>query len=65
MINGEKLIFGKRVLSVLLIFFAPIQLIGDGLPSWGRNILGYVVGACMVSVIYLIMMAFVRKHGSK
>ena len=65
LINGEKLIFGKRVLSVLLIFFAPIQFIGEGLPSWGRNILGYVVGAFMVSVIYLIMMAFFRKHWSK
>ena len=65
LINGEKLLFGKRVLSVLLIFFAPIQFIGETLPSWGGNILGFLVGALIVSVIYLVMILFFRKHWIK
>ncbi len=65
LIRIENLLFGKRVLSVLLIFFAPIQFVGEALPSWCGNILGYIVGALMVSVIYLVMVTFFRKHWSK
>lgn len=61
----DLLLFGKRLISLPLIIFAPIQFVGEALPSWCGNILGYIVGALMVSVIYLVMIAFFRKRWSK
>ena len=65
LIRVEQLLLGKRFVSNLFIFFAPIQFVGEALPSWGWNILGYVIGALMTSVIYMIMITFFRKHWSK
>lgn len=61
LISLEKLIFGKRVLTAILLIYAPMNIISVALPEWLNGILGYITGSICIYLFYIIELAVIRK----
>ena len=61
----DKLIFGKTTITAILLVYAPLNIVGIMLPSWLNGILGYLVGALLVSGIYLLALVMLRRKWYK
>lgn len=60
LISLEKLIFGKRVLTAILLIYAPMNIISVALPEWLNGILGYITGSICIYLFYIIELAIIR-----
>lgn len=57
----EKLIFSTRIISAVLLLYAPLNIVGTILPTWLNSILGYLFGTVLCFAIYLLELVMFRK----
>lgn len=64
-ISIDRLIFSRRTVSAVLLLYAPLNVIGEALPSFANGILGYLVGTVLCFAIYLFALLLFRKRWYK
>lgn len=61
LISLDKLAFGKRTVSAVLLVFAPLNITGLVFPTWLNGVLSYTLGSVFVFAIYLLELVVYRK----
>ena len=61
LINIEKLVLGKRVLTSVLFIYIPLTILGTVLPDWLNSLPAYVISSFVIYLFYITELAIVRK----
>ncbi len=61
LINGDRLIFGKRTFSAVLLVYAPMNMLGSSFPEY-LSIVAYVLSSIMLYLFYVVDLALMRKR---
>lgn len=57
----DILLFSKQTVTMVLLIFAPMQILIDVLPDWGYGIIGFLVSAIVDGLLYLLILLRYRK----
>ncbi len=61
LINGDRLIFGKRTFSAILLVYAPMNMLGTAFPQY-LSIVAYILSSILVYLFYVVDLALMRKR---
>lgn len=57
----DVLLFSKQTVTMVLLVFAPMQMLIEVLPDWGYGIVGFLVSAVVDGALYLLILLRFRK----
>lgn len=57
----DVLLFSKQTVTMVLLLFAPMQMLIDVLPDWGYGIVGFLVSAVVDMALYFLLLLRCRK----
>lgn len=57
----DVLLFSKQTVTMVLLLFAPMQMLIDVLPDWGYGVFGFFISAVVDVAMYLLLLLRYRK----
>lgn len=57
----DVLLFSRQTVTMVLLIFAPMQMLTEVLPGWGYGFLGFLLSAVVDGALYLLILLSYRK----